>query len=73
MGGRCPARGQWQTGRHGFGKYKEERIQLNEETYWSGGPYNTVVKDGYKVLPEIQQKSFLKENSSKLIIYSAGI
>ncbi|MBK6828908.1 MAG: glycoside hydrolase family 95 protein [Chitinophagaceae bacterium] len=41
-----------------FGKYKEERIQLNEETYWSGGPYNTVVKDGYKVLPQIQQKVF---------------
>jgi alpha-L-fucosidase 2 len=41
-----------------FGKYKEERIQLNEETYWSGGPYSTVVKDGYKVLPEIQKKVF---------------
>ncbi len=41
-----------------FGKNKEERIQLNEETYWSGGPYSTVVKDGYKVLPQIQQKVF---------------
>lgn len=41
-----------------FGKYKEERIQLNEETYWSGGPYSTVVKDGYKVLPDIQKKVF---------------
>ena len=41
-----------------FGKNGEERIQLNEETYWSGGPYSTVVKDGYKVLPEIQKKVF---------------
>lgn len=41
-----------------FGKNKEERIQLNEETYWSGGPYSTVVKDGYKVLPEIQKLVF---------------
>lgn len=41
-----------------FGKDKEERIQLNEETYWSGGPYSTVVKDGYKVLPEIQKLVF---------------
>ena len=41
-----------------FGKYKEERIQLNEDTYWSGGPYSTVVKDGYKVLPEIQNDVF---------------
>ena len=41
-----------------FGKNNEERIQLNEETYWSGGPYSTVVKGGYKVLPEIQKLVF---------------
>ncbi|MBK8609299.1 MAG: glycoside hydrolase family 95 protein [Chitinophagaceae bacterium] len=41
-----------------FGKNGEERIQLNEETYWSGGPYSTVVKGGYKVLPEIQKMVF---------------
>ncbi len=41
-----------------FGKNGEERIQLNEETYWSGGPYSTVVKSGYKVLPEIQKLVF---------------
>jgi len=41
-----------------FGKNKEERIQLNEETYWSGGPYSTVVKGGYQYLKEIQQKVF---------------
>jgi alpha-L-fucosidase 2 len=41
-----------------FGKNKEERIQLNEETYWSGGPYSTVVQDGHKVLPEIQRLVF---------------
>jgi alpha-L-fucosidase 2 len=41
-----------------FGKYGEERIQLNEDTYWSGGPYSTVVKGGYKYLPEIQKNIF---------------
>jgi alpha-L-fucosidase 2 len=41
-----------------FGKNGEERIQLNEETYWSGCPYSTVVKGGYKVLPEIQKLVF---------------
>jgi alpha-L-fucosidase 2 len=41
-----------------FGKNGEERIQLNEETYWSGGPYSTVMKGGYKVLPEIQKLVF---------------
>ena len=41
-----------------FGKNGEERIQLNEDTYWSGGPYSTVVKGGYKMLPEIQKNIF---------------
>ena len=31
-----------------FGKYGEEKIQINEETIWSGGPYSTVVKGGAK-------------------------
>lgn len=41
-----------------FGKYGEERIQLNESTYWSGGPYSTVVKNGYKSLSTIQKLVF---------------
>ena len=41
-----------------FGKHGEERIQLNEDTYWTGGPYSTVVKGGYKELPAIQQLVF---------------
>jgi len=41
-----------------FGKYGEERIQLNEDTYWSGGPYSTVTNGGYKLLPEIQEEIF---------------
>jgi alpha-L-fucosidase 2 len=41
-----------------FGRSNEERIQFNEETYWSGGPYSTVVAGGHKVLPEIQKLVF---------------
>jgi alpha-L-fucosidase 2 len=41
-----------------FGKTDEEEIQLNEETYWTGGPYSTVVKGGARVLPEIQKLVF---------------
>ncbi|MBS1609067.1 MAG: glycoside hydrolase family 95 protein [Bacteroidetes bacterium] len=41
-----------------FGKVSEERIQLNEDTYWTGGPYSTVKKEGYKSLPEIQKLVF---------------
>ena len=41
-----------------FGGVEEERLQLNEDTYWSGGPYSTVAKGGYKFLPEIQRLVF---------------
>ncbi len=41
-----------------FGTVAEERIQLNENTYWSGGPYSTVVKGGAEALPEVQRLVF---------------
>jgi len=41
-----------------YGGVEEERIQLNEDTYWSGGPYSAVVDGGYKYLPEIQKLLF---------------
>jgi len=41
-----------------YGGVEEERIQLNEDTYWSGGPYSTVVEGGYKYLPEVQKLLF---------------
>lgn len=41
-----------------FGKNGQERIQLNEDTYWSGGPYSTVVQGGHEYLPQIQQLVF---------------
>jgi alpha-L-fucosidase 2 len=44
-----------------FGRTDEERIALNEETFWSGGPYAQTVKGGAKVLPEIQRRVFAGE------------
>jgi alpha-L-fucosidase 2 len=41
-----------------FGRTGDERIQLNEETYWTGGPYSTVVKGGAVALPEIRKLVF---------------
>ncbi len=41
-----------------FGRTDEERIQLNEETYWTGGPYSTTVKGGAEALPEIRRLVF---------------
>ncbi|WP_372808130.1 glycosyl hydrolase family 95 catalytic domain-containing protein [Pontiella sp.] len=41
-----------------FGNHGNERIQLNEETCWSGGPYSTVVEGGAEALPTIQNYIF---------------
>lgn len=41
-----------------FGRPNEERIQFNEETRWSGGPYDPVVAGGAEHLAEIQQLIF---------------
>ena len=41
-----------------FGGTANETIQLNEETLWSGGPYNPVVPGAHKSLAEIQRLLF---------------
>lgn len=35
-----------------FGGVDSERIQLNDETFWSGSPYNNNNPEGLKHLPE---------------------
>jgi alpha-L-fucosidase 2 len=41
-----------------FGRTANETIQLNEETLWSGGPYDPVVPGAYQALPEIRRLLF---------------
>jgi hypothetical protein len=41
-----------------FGMTDEERIQFNEETYWSGGPYSQTVRGAHQALPRIQKLIF---------------
>ena len=41
-----------------FGRTDEEEIDINEDTYWSGGPYSTVVKGAAQSLPQIQKLIF---------------
>ncbi len=41
-----------------FGRTDEEILQLNEDTYWSGGPYSTTVPGGHQALPEIRALLF---------------
>ncbi len=41
-----------------FGGVARERLQLNEETLWTGGPYDPVVKGAAAALPEIRRLLF---------------
>jgi len=41
-----------------FGKTERERIQLNEQTIWTGQPYDPTISGGAKALPEIQKLVF---------------
>ena len=41
-----------------FGRTDHETIALNEETVWSGGPYDPVVPGASRALPEIRRLLF---------------
>ncbi len=41
-----------------FGGMAQEHLQLNEETLWSGGPYNPVRKGAAAALPDIRRLLF---------------
>ena len=41
-----------------YGHTADETIQLNEETLWSGGPYDPVVPGAWRALPEIRRLLF---------------
>lgn len=45
-----------------FGGTASERIQLNEDTVWSGGPYDPTNPKGPQALPEIRRQVFAGEN-----------
>ena len=56
-----------------FGKTDEEQVQINEDTYWSGGPYSTVVKGGFKALPEIQKLVFEGDLKKAHILFGRSL
>ena len=41
-----------------FGGIEQEELQLNEETFWSGGPHNNLSTKGHEALGEIRQMVF---------------
>jgi len=41
-----------------FGGVRSERLQLNEDTLWGGGPYDPSSPDSLRVLPEVRRLIF---------------
>ena len=41
-----------------FGGVKEDRLQFNEDTYWTGGPYDSVPQGAYQYLPKLRELLF---------------
>ena len=41
-----------------FGRTAQEKVQLNEDTLWAGGPYDPANPDALKALPEARQLVF---------------
>ena len=41
-----------------FGGIQRERIQLNEDTFWSGGPYDPTHAEALEYLPEARRLTF---------------
>lgn len=52
-----------------FGGVEQEELQLNEETFWAGGPHNNISSKGYAALGEIRQMVFQEKfgEAQKLI------
>jgi len=44
-----------------FGGVTEERLQLNEDTFWSGGPYDPTSPEALEALPKARQLIFAGE------------
>ena len=53
-----PALGQRPAGSHGFGGVNQEHLQLNEDTLWSGGPYDADNPKARAALPQARKLIF---------------
>ena len=47
-----------------FGRTDEEEIQINEDTYWSGGPYSTTVRGAKHAVASRRHSGFISTPAS---------
>ncbi|MBR6178509.1 MAG: glycoside hydrolase family 95 protein [Bacteroidales bacterium] len=46
-----------------FGNPKHDELQLNEETFWAGGPHNNIPQNAYKELDHVRNLIFEDKNA----------
>ena len=56
-----------------FGGVNEERLQLNEDTLWAGGPYDPVNPDAKAALPEVRRLIFDAKYTDAARLISARV
>jgi alpha-L-fucosidase 2 len=56
-----------------FGGLDRERLQLNEDTLWAGGPYNPVNPQAATALPEVRRLIFAGEYQKAAELISAKV
>ncbi|WP_448664204.1 glycosyl hydrolase family 95 catalytic domain-containing protein [Sphingomonas sp. CJ20] len=56
-----------------FGGTAHERIQLNEDTLWGGGPYNPVNSEARAALPEVRRLIFAGDYAAAQALASAKL
>ncbi len=56
-----------------FGGVVNERLQLNEDTLWAGGPYNPVNPDAKDALPEVRRLIAAREYAAAATLASEKV
>ena len=56
-----------------FGGVNQERLQLNEDTLWAGGPYDPVNPDAKAALPEVRKLIFAGNYVAAMQLISAKV
>ncbi|MBC8095385.1 MAG: glycoside hydrolase N-terminal domain-containing protein [Akkermansiaceae bacterium] len=56
-----------------FGDVNEERLQLNEDTLWAGGPYDPVNPEAKAALPEVRRLIFEEKYSEAARLIGAKV
>jgi alpha-L-fucosidase 2 len=71
--GRGAAHRQWAARRDGVRRPSEERLQLNEDTFWAGGPHDNNVATARNAFPEVRRRIFAGDHAGAFALTNEQI